>query len=198
MHNYQHSVSGAFSRRDLAESALSQLIRRGLRSEHLHIIAVDATDTAKAGALVSHHAALLRLLRYGIVGTAVGVACSVLLEVALLLGDSNPLQAWLLLGPAMLIGWGALLGALLGCAVGAAIIWQPLQSSADEDVLLVAQTHSVQETSIARKVLKAAAGRCQDVDIYTTRSGGAVGSNEPEKHRASMTITMTPSPPLGQ
>lgn len=166
MHSYQHTVSGSFSQRDLAESALSQLIRRGLRSEHLQIIAVAATDSAKAESLVSQHAALMRLLRYGIVGTAIGVVCSVLLEVALLLGDSSPLEAWLLLGPAMLIGWGALLGALLGCAVGAAIIWQPLQTSAEEDVLLVAQTHSVQETSIARKVLKASASLCKDVEIH--------------------------------
>ena len=101
MHNYQHTVSGAFSRRDLAEGALYQLTRRGLRSEHLQIIAVEETDEEKAEALVSQRAELLRWLRYGIVGTAMGVVCSVLLEVALLLGAPSPLATWLLLGPAM-------------------------------------------------------------------------------------------------
>lgn len=198
MHNYQHTVSGAFSRRDLAEGALYQLTRRGLRSEHLQIIAVEETDEEKAEALVSQRAELLRWLRYGIVGTAMGVVCSVLLEVALLLGAPSPLATWLLLGPAMLIGWGALLGALLGCAVGAVIIWQPLQSTAEEDVLLVAQTHSVQETSIARKVLKASAGQCQDVDMHTAQNDGLLPQMSPRNNRVNMPATNIPRLPLGQ
>ncbi|MEO4046031.1 hypothetical protein AAFN46_02925 [Pseudomonas sp. CAU 1711] len=124
MHSYLHNVSGFYLRRDLAETTLAQLLRLGLRNKQLQIIAADSSP-ATALAQGHRHALLKNLLTCSIAGAAGGITFGVLLEVALLLGDTSPLGTWLLLSPAMLLGWGALGGALLGGALGAARLRKP-------------------------------------------------------------------------
>lgn len=167
MHSYQHNVSGFYPQRGLAENTLAQLILKGLRSEQLRIVAADDIGSPTSWPPGSRHPLQEGLPVYGIAGAAIGITLGALLEVALMLGDASPMS----IGPVMLIGWSALVGAALGCAVGAVIFWRRPRVQAEDNVLLVAETHSVQETAIARDAMKASANLCKDIDMRTgTRS----------------------------
>ncbi|MEO4045911.1 hypothetical protein AAFN46_02315 [Pseudomonas sp. CAU 1711] len=169
MHSYQHHVSGFYLRRARAEAGLAQLLRSGLRREQLQIIAANSNGPATSRPAGSGPARLGNILTYGISGMAIGAVLGLLLEVVLL-GEGGPWSAWLLpLGPVMRLGGLILAGAVLGCMTGAATLWQSTWASDEDDVLLVAQTHSASETAIAHEVMKASAELCSDTDMRSER-----------------------------
>lgn len=136
----------------LAKSTPSQLTRRGLRSKHLQIIAVGITDSMRAELLTSRHAARIRFLLYGV---ASHLRCAAAVGSITRRIDST--RSLAIAGHTMIIGWGSLLDVLFGCMVDSAVIWPPLKNNAEENVMLIAKTNSVQETAIARQLLKACA-----------------------------------------
>ncbi|HEK0085360.1 hypothetical protein [Pseudomonas aeruginosa] len=170
MHSYQHNVSGFYLRRVRAEATLAQLLRRGLPREQLRIIAANSNGPATSWPAGRHSARLNNLLIYGTYGMAIGFVLGLLLEM-LLLGDSSPWNTGLPFSSAVRLGGVALAGAILGTMVGVAILGQANWASDEGDVLLVAQTHSARETSIAHEVMRASAELCSDTDVRDDRHG---------------------------
>ncbi|HEX7440943.1 MAG TPA: hypothetical protein VF319_12705 [Caldimonas sp.] len=180
MDEYQHHVSGFFARREDAESSLSKLVGRGLPRERLRIFEGDsaaaaATPAPKGGS----NEALKDMLVDGAIGTAVGTGVGALGELALVAANVSLFVASPLIAPLVMLGWGASLGGLIGAMSGAeksaavtgakkkegpfsALVRDAISSG---QIVLVAETRTVQETSIAREVIQAAVGACTDVSL---------------------------------
>lgn len=172
MHRYLHNVSGFYLQRDLAETTLKQLLRLGLRSQQLQIIAADSNGPPPSRAADRRMALLKSILRFGGIGAAAGIMLGGVVEIVLL-GETRALGPWPLLSPAMLLGWSALGGALIGCnlALGAAPLWRSGANNTDNDVLLVVQTHNERETAIAHEAIKVSADLCKDTDMRADKTG---------------------------
>ena len=167
MSDYRHHVSGFFVHRAQAEEALSALVQRGLPRERLQIMAADKAPPAPVPSS-SSNAVLKDVLVDGAIGTAVGTSIGALAQVALVAGSVSLFVASPLVAPLAMLGWGASLGGLVGAAVGAqskeggisALIGDAMASG---QTVLVAETRTEQETSIASEVMKASVGDCEDV-----------------------------------
>lgn len=168
MDEYRHHVSGFFAHRQEAESALSQLIEQKLPRERLHIF--DSAPPASASQLNSNEV-LKDVLVDSAIGTAVGAGIGAIGEVALVVANVSLFVASPLLAPIMMLGWGATVGGLIGASAGAVsgsgnkegklseLISDAISSG---QVVLVAETRTEQETAIAREVIKASVGDCND------------------------------------
>ncbi len=165
MNPYLHHVSGFFSHRDQAESALQALVERGLPRDRIQIFKhEEAPALDKAGS----NAVLKNMAVDGAIGTAVGTGLGALAEFALVAANVSLFVASPLLAPLVLLGWGASLGATVGAMVGAGKKDGPLSALvtdaiASGQVVLVAQTLSEAETATARDVIRAAVGAVKDV-----------------------------------
>lgn len=171
MEEYCHHVSGFFVRYQDAASALSSLIEMGLPRERLHLLKPDSALPATAKQADSD-GVLQHVLVDGAIGTAVGTGIGVIAELALVAANVSLFIASPLIAPLAMLGWGASLGGLVGAAIGAesnAEIKDGKFSSLVRDAItsgqavLVVQTHTADETAIARLVIQAAVGECKDV-----------------------------------
>lgn len=182
MDEYQHHVSGFFARREDAESSLSKLVGRGLPRERLRIFEGDLAAAAATPAPApkgGSNEALKDMLVDGAIGTAVGTGVGALGELALVAANVSLFVASPLIAPLVMLGWGASLGGLIGAMSGAeksaavtgakkkegpfsALVRDAISSG---QIVLVAETRTVQETSIAREVIQAAVGACTDVSL---------------------------------
>ncbi|HRK77150.1 MAG TPA: hypothetical protein PLQ95_01300 [Thiobacillus sp.] len=173
MDEYRHHVSGFFTHREQAESALSRLIEQGLPRERLRIFANDpaASDTMpKDGS----DAVLKDVLVDASIGTAVGTGIGALGSVALAAASVSLFVASPLVAPLMLLGWGASIGGLIGAAAGVTpgagdkdgwlsdLIGDAIASG---QAVMVAETRTAQETAIAREVIRASVGDSKDTDM---------------------------------
>lgn len=173
---YRHHVSGFFTQRSTAEQALAQLIQRGMHSEQLHIVAGNA-DAPPAPAPQAKSSKVLRDMLIDIsIGAGIGIGIGALIEVALLVSNVSLLSASPVLAPLALMGMGAFIGGFLGSVIGASAApgqhrgrFAKLVNNAitHSDVVLVAQTHNEQETSMAREVIKATTGLVKDINMAT-------------------------------
>jgi hypothetical protein len=166
MNEYRHHISGFFSRREEAESALSRLVERGLPREQLRIFKTDSAPLVP-GVQSDSDEALKDVLVDGAIGTAVGTGIGALGELALVAANVSLFIASPLIAPLAMLGWGASLGALIGTAAGASagaehkegrfadLIRDAISSG---QVVLVAETRTTQETAIAREVIESAVG----------------------------------------
>lgn len=165
MQGYSHHVSGFFVRHEDAEAALSALVASGLPRQRLQLFAADA-----AAPKTNSNVALQNVLIDGGIGAAVGTGISgTLMAMNVSLFFASPLLA-----PLMMLGWGASLGGVVGGAVGATagngnkegwladMISDAISSG---QVVLVAQTESMQETAIAREVIRSAVGNYSETDV---------------------------------
>lgn len=175
---YRHHVSGFFARRDQADTALTQLIDRGLPPEQLHIF---ATKAATSSAHAESDGVLKDVLVDGTVGTAVGTGIGALAEVGLVMANVSFFVASPLLAPLMLMGWGASIGGLIGATVGATDAGS--NRSKDKEgwfsqlirdaisnghVVLVVETLTEQETAIAREIIESSIGYFKDTNLQAT------------------------------
>lgn len=168
MNNYRHHVSGLFAHREDAESAFSKLIERGLSHKRLTIFENDQGPPAPKA---SSDKVLQDVVVDGAIGTAVGTGIGALAEVALVAANVSLFVASPVLAPLMMLGWGASLGGIIGATTGASagekvgpfseLIRDAISSN---QVVLVAETHTEQETAIAREVIKASVGDTNDVN----------------------------------
>ena len=173
MDEYRHHVSGFFTRREDAESALSGLVEQGWPRERLRIFASDpaASDSApKEGS----NAVLQDVLVDATIGTAVGTGIGALGSVALAAASVSLFVASPLVAPLMLLGWGASIGGLIGAAAGATpgagnkdgwlsdLIGDAIASG---QFVLVVETRTEQETAIAREVIQASVGDSKDTNM---------------------------------
>jgi len=176
MNHYHHHVSGFFTHRDEAESALSQLVEQGVPRERMRIYAADAATSSPAQEAKSD-GVLQDVLVDGAIGTAVGTGVGALGSVALTASSVTLFIASPLVAPLILLGWGASIGGLIGATVGATagsgnkegwlsdLISDAI--AAGGQVVLVVETRSEQETANASEVIKDSVGKCTDTSMDT-------------------------------
>ncbi|MBB2497497.1 hypothetical protein [Aquipseudomonas ullengensis] len=172
MDSYHHTVWGFFPHRAPAEDTLLQLVRRGLHSDRLQIIADDA-DAPPAPDTRSNRT-LQDVLIPGGIGASIGIGLGALAEVVLLINHISLFSTGPLITPLILPGWGALIGGFLGSVIGAGsdagkhaerTCAQVSDAASQGDVVLLADTRSERETAIAREVIKASSGLYKDIDM---------------------------------
>jgi hypothetical protein len=166
MDSYRHHVSGFFAQREAAESALSQLVERGVPRDRLYIFDSGSLPPAP-GPKAKSKEVRNEVLVDSAIGTAVGVGLGAMGEVALVAANVSLFVASPLLAPLMMMGWGASLGALIGAAAGAgdkkkfsALIHDAISN---DQVVLVVETRTKQETVIASEIIKDSVGDCNDI-----------------------------------
>ena len=160
MNEYRHHVSGFFAGREDAESALSELVKQGLPRERLYLVTADSNTPVPKPPAGSKEV-LKDMLVDGAIGTAVGTGIGALAEIALVAANVSLFIASPLIAPLAMLGWGASVGGLIGAAAGAGstergfseLVRDAISSG---QVVLVARTRTVEETTIARNVIQAA------------------------------------------
>jgi len=107
----------------------------------------------------------------------VGAGVGGLAEVALVAANVSLFVASPLIAPLVMLGWGASLGGLLGAMAGAGTAGKHSEPAANDgrfatliadaissgQVVLVVETLTEQETTVARQVIEAAVGECRDL-----------------------------------
>jgi hypothetical protein len=171
MEPYRHHVAGFFARPAEAENALSGLIARGLRHDRLLLLKAG-TPPADAAPLTDSQRVRDDMLSDGAIGAAVGTGIGALAELALVAANVSLFIASPLVAPLVMLGWGASLGGFIGATAGAgsdagtkdgkfaALIHDGVASG---QTILVAETHSAEETAFTEQVMQAAAGDTEDL-----------------------------------
>lgn len=166
---YVHRVSGFFVKREEADIARDTLMRRGMPQAQLLLYANDEADL-KPPAPADSNDSLKGILVDGAIGTAVGTTVGALGEIALVAAGVTLFVASPLVAPLVMLGWGASMGAVVGAVAGSTraskeggklseLVADALQSG---QVVLLATTHSEQETALAIEVIQLAVGSYQD------------------------------------
>lgn len=162
MESYHHYVSGFFAHRDEAEKVVSELVVAGLPLGRVHLFdknSMLATHTPTE----SSEVVLKDIVLDGAIGTAVGTGVGALLTVAMVAANVTLFVASPLIGPLVMLGWGASIGGLVGASVGAAEKAKPLSALVQDAIVsgslvVVVETLSLEETSTAGKIFKDAVG----------------------------------------
>lgn len=171
MDQYHHHVSGFFAHREEAENALTRLAEDGLPRERMQLLDSASMPPAPAPNSDSNEV-LTNVLVDGGIGTAVGTGVGALATVALVAAEVSLFVASPLIAPLAMLGWGASVGGLVGAAAGAQTDvkrkdgWLSdlvRDAIASGQVVLVVQTLTEQETSMACEVIEAAVGEAEDV-----------------------------------
>ncbi len=174
MSEYCHYISGFFTHRDEAESAISSLVEKGFAHERLQIYAADSSSPRQEA---KSDGVLQDVLVDGAIGTAVGTGVGALGSVALAASSVTLFVASPLVAPLMLLGWGASIGGLIGATVGATegpgnkegwladLISDAI--AAGGQVVLVVETQNEQETASASEVIKDAVGKSKNINPAT-------------------------------
>ena len=171
MDAYRHHVSGFFAHREEAEIALNRLVDGGFAKDRLQIFDAD-TGPAVTEPKGESNEVLTNVLVDGAVGTAVGTGVGVLTGLALEAASVTLFIASPLVAPLVILGWGASLGGIVGAAAGAQKDVKHKEgwlsdlvhdAIANNQVVLVAQALSEEETEAAREVIESAVGEYQDL-----------------------------------
>lgn len=168
MDKYLHYVSGFFVTRETADSAFSRLLEQGLPRERLQIFEPSLIPHPPVSNPDSNEV-LKDVLVDGTIGTAVGTGIGALGELALVAANVSLFIASPLIAPLVMMGWGASVGGFIGAAAGAADIHKKgpfsvlvLDAISSGQFVLVAATHTAQETANARDIIQAAVGAYHD------------------------------------
>ncbi|MEZ0232798.1 MAG: hypothetical protein ACAH12_08145 [Methylophilaceae bacterium] len=155
MMTYDHRVAGVYTTLKEAESAQKQLTQSGFDAKQLYIFKHNGDDSKQ---VKDSNNALNDVVKDTAIGTAVGSGIGALGQVAITAANVSLFIASPLLGPLMMIGWGAMTGAFVGA--GAAIATRKghfadfVQDAVnDGHVVLVANTTSETETDKAEKII---------------------------------------------
>jgi hypothetical protein len=171
MNKYIHHVSGIFSHRDAAASALARLVDKGIPQKRLHLFDSNSTLPASSQQAKSNEV-LKDMVVDGAIGTAVGTGIGALAEVALVAANVTLFVASPLIAPLVLLGWGASLGATIGATVGSKVKSENKEgwltdlikdAISNGQVVLVVETLTKQETEIAQEVIKLSVDNYKDV-----------------------------------
>jgi len=118
MKSQNHIVSGIYASRAEAEKARSQLLERGLPRRQVKVVERARADDSNAR-IADDDEVLKEVLVDGTVGTLVGTGLGALGQMALVAANVTLFVASPLVAPLAMLGWGAVLGGLLGAAAGA-------------------------------------------------------------------------------
>jgi hypothetical protein len=116
MNSYLHRVFGIYASRHEAEQVFERLLQDGFKREQLELIDEPGSnaETAPDSDEVRNE-----VLVDGAIGTAAGAGIGALGEVAIAAANVSLFIASPVLGTLMLMGWGAVVGGMIGAAVGA-------------------------------------------------------------------------------
>jgi len=162
METYRHYVSGFFAHRDQAEKAMADLVTAGLPATRVHIFDKDSVPPTHT-ATESSDAVLKDIMVDGAIGTAVGTGIGALLTVGMAAASVTLFVASPIIGPLVMLGWGASLGGLVGASVGAAQKARPLSDMVQDAItsgglVVIAETLSTEETETTANIFKTAVG----------------------------------------
>lgn len=162
MENYRHYVSGFFAHRDQAEKAIVDLVSAGLPLARIHLFDKDSRPPIHTAA-ESSDSVLKDIMVDGAIGTAVGTGIGALLSVGMAAASVTLFVASPIIGPLVMLGWGASLGGLVGASVGAAQKARPLSDLVHDAItsgslVVIVETLSSDETSSAANIFKEAVG----------------------------------------
>jgi len=171
MDNYNHTVSGIYSELAIAEKTGRQLCDIGFLPEQIEIIK-ENTDIAAPAADASDKV-LKEVVVDGAVGTVVGAGLFGIGHLALVGANISLFIASPLLGPLVMLGWGASIGGLLGAVAGAtvdpsndngqAFVDLVKDALSHGDVVLIAHTTTVEETRLAQDTIRDSVNHPTDV-----------------------------------
>lgn len=115
---YLHRVTGIYQRKTDAEAVLEQLIRYGFKSEQLEIFVANNAKTRSEAAPDSDEVRN-EVMVDGAIGTAIGTGIGALGEMALAAANVSLFVASPIIGTLAMMGWGAVMGGIIGATVGA-------------------------------------------------------------------------------
>ncbi len=177
MDTYRHHISGFYAVRADAETAQAALVEQGLPRARVQLFDSDV-PTASPAPKEDSNAVLKDVLVDGSIGTAVGAGVGGLTHVALVAANVSLFVASPVLAPLVMLGWGASIGGLLGAAAGAVNSDAPEvpqkegwlsaligDAIANDQVVLVVEAHTPEETGIARDVINASVGDHHEVSL---------------------------------
>jgi len=168
MTTYVHYVSGFFAHREEADDVIEKLIAQGIAPDRVQIYKQNS-PTPTHEATESSNQVLKDVLIDGTIGTAVGTGVGALIQVALIATNVTLFVASPLIAPLVLLGWGASIGGVVGASIGAAENTKPLSALIEDaiasgQIVVVAETRTEAETTIAQEIIKASIGDYKDVD----------------------------------
>ena len=160
MKSQNHIVSGLYASRAEAEKVRSQLIEQGLPRQQVKVIERARADDNNRK-IADDDAVLKEVLIDGALGTAVGTGLGALGEVALVAASVTLFAASPLIAPLAMLGWGAVLGGILGATAGAnKVTWKKgkfndlmLYAIRSGHVTLVAETRGAAEKTLASRII---------------------------------------------
>ncbi len=171
METYRHHISGFFADRGAAQTARAALVERHLPAQQVSIFDANSRPTEVAPQPESNKT-LTNIVTAGAIGTVVGTGIGGLAEIALVASSVTLFVASPLIGPLVMLGWGASVGGMIGAAAGAAANTAPKSgllsdlvsdAIANGQIVLVAETSTAEETDTARAVIHEAVGAYKDV-----------------------------------
>lgn len=168
MENYRHFLSGFFEHRDQAQIVFDQLVEKGLPSTRLHMFDADSPPQQHKSNEGSNEV-LKDVLVDSAIGTVAGTAIGGIAEVALVAANVSLFVASPLIGPLVMLGWGAAIGGFVGATIGATSKPKTLSTLIEDaitngQIVLVAETHSKEETELTKDIFRAAIGDYQDTN----------------------------------
>lgn len=155
-----HYISGIYTSRAEAEAVRDQLLAQGLPGGQTTI--VDNAPVDGNSKMADDNEALKDVLIDGTVGVAVGTGLGALGELALVAANVTLFVASPLIAPLAMLGWGAVLGGVVGAAIGAEkpnerkegkfsdLVLDAIRSG---HVVLIAHTRTAVEATLARHLI---------------------------------------------
>ncbi len=162
MHTPNHQIiSGIYASRAEAEKVRNQLMASGLPGKQIKVVERARGDDSNPG-LADDDEVLKEVLVDGTVGTLVGTGLGALAEVALVAANVTLFVASPLVAPLAMLGWGAVLGGVVGAASGANaaakkhdgkfadLVRYAIRSG---HVTLIAETQNPEEKKLASEII---------------------------------------------
>ncbi len=163
MQPQRHHVTGFFAERGQAQDTYDRLIAQGIASQHMAVYPGE-TPAPDAAAATDDSTMLEKIIVDAGIGTVAGSVLGGLAEIALVAANVSLIISSPLIAPLVMLGWGASIGGLIGVAKGVLDKPDPeppgglsaliRDATAAGQVVLVVQTHSDEETTLARKTMQ--------------------------------------------
>jgi len=168
MNHDVHYVSGFFAHQEEVNDVFTKLIAQGLPRERVQIYTYQSPTPTHESSDGSNEV-LKDVLVDGTIGAAVGAGIGGLVEVALITANVTLFIASPLLAPLVLLGWGVSIGGVMGASIGAADNAKPLSALIEDaikngQIVLVVETLTVAEKTIAQKIIKDSIGDYKDIN----------------------------------
>lgn len=168
MNNYLHFVSGFFAHSKAADDVFKKLIAQGLPKERVQMYSKLTTAPVHESTEGSDQV-FKEILVDGTIGTVVGSGVGALTYFALIASNVSLFVASPIIAPLVLLGWGASIGGVVGASIGAAENAKSLSALIEEaiakgHIVVMAETHTASETTIAQQIIKDSIGDFKDVD----------------------------------